>query len=246
MKPLKKYFHKRKQGDLSVNSEWAKARLNLCAHLGVRMGLYKDDSLYKNMVEDHFGKKLSGGVQSIWKDVTKLIPIHDWLNREMCAQYAIDIERVAWYDEKHIKQQIGGLGKRKSYVVYPRNNKGVVDVSDGKYPEEQKCVLNTKFSDQFCGLFGVAVKDTVGKVLPSWYYSDCNLNSIKTYQGHLNKVWNEYVCKSDSFDVVNKIGFDWKERVRSNDKDHSQDTIDAYKARYGNLWLEHLQGRKVS
>ena len=106
MKPLKKCFHKRKQGDLSVNSEWAKARLNLCAHLGVRMGLYKDDSLYKNMVEDHFGKKLSGGIQSIWKDVTKLIPIHDWLNREMCAQYAIDIERVAWYDEKHIKQQI--------------------------------------------------------------------------------------------------------------------------------------------
>ena len=39
MKPLRRAFHKRKQGDLSVNSAWAKARLNLCAHLGVRMGL---------------------------------------------------------------------------------------------------------------------------------------------------------------------------------------------------------------
>ena len=243
MKPLRRAFHKRKQGDLSVNSAWAKARFNLCAHLGVRMGLYKDDASYKSMVEVHFGKKLKAG-EKIWKDESKLVPIYDWLNREMCAKFAIDVERVAWYDEKHVKQQIGGLGKRDTYVVYPRNEKKVVDLEHGVYPDVKKCVVNTKFSDQFCGLFGVAVKDGVGEPLPSWYYSDCNLNTVKTYNGHLNKVWKDYVSTSDKFDVVNDIGFDWKERVKdkSADKDHSQDTIDAYKAWYGSLWLENLQG----
>jgi hypothetical protein len=173
MKPLIKSFRKRKQGDLSVNSAWAQARLNVSAHLGVRMGLYKDDVVYKTMIEDHFGKRMSSGVMAIWKSEKDLIPIHDWLNRELCAQYAIDIERVAWYDEKHIKQQIGGLGKRKCYYKYPRNEQGLVDCENGTYSEEQKCVLNTKFSDQFCGLFGVAINDGVGEVLPKWYC--CNI-----------------------------------------------------------------------
>jgi hypothetical protein len=91
------------------------------------------------------------------------------------------------------------------------------------------------------------MNDGVGVVLPKWHYSDCNLNTVKTYNGHLNKVWSSHVSSNSSFDVTNDIGFNWSERVndKSDNKDHSKDTIAAYKAKHGSLWLEHLQSRPL-
>ena len=64
-------------------------------------------------------------------------------------------------------------------------------------------------------------------MLPKWYYSDCNLNTVNTYRGHLNKVWKDHVSSNSSFDVQNDIGFDWNESIKdtSDKKDHSKETV---------------------
>ena len=101
MKPLQSAFVKRKQGSLTEASNWAKGRLNICAHLGVRMGLYDDDELYTKMID------LQGGG---WRDKAALIPQDEFLDRATCARECpIDISRVCFYDEKHIKQKVGKL-----------------------------------------------------------------------------------------------------------------------------------------
>ncbi len=105
-----------------------------------------------------------------------------------------------------------------------------------------------KFEDQFCGLFGVAMKDGKGIVLPKYYYSDCNVNSIKTHKSNLNKMW-AFICENKKeFGKQNDLGFDLEARMQDpQGTDHSEDVILAFKARYGtgnNRWWDQLHARK--
>ncbi len=71
----------------------------------------------------------------------------------------------------------------------------------GNYPFLGSLIGNSRIQTPIC------------EVLPTWFYFDCNLNTIDTYNGHLNKHWEDYIPVSNTFDVPNDFGFNWKERI---------------------------------
>ena len=91
MQVQERFFNRRKQGNTDASSDWAVARLNLCAHLCIRMGCYNDDESYINLINKHFDGKWKDRVS----DRVKLVPQIDWLNRSLLKDFAIDISRVA-------------------------------------------------------------------------------------------------------------------------------------------------------
>ena len=54
LNPIVKSFQRRKQGNVSADTAWAKARLNWITQLAIRFGLYTDDNEYYQMIDDHF------------------------------------------------------------------------------------------------------------------------------------------------------------------------------------------------
>ena len=47
-------FSRRSQGDVSKDSNWAKARLNNTSQLAIRLGLFDVDDEYRKLIDEHF------------------------------------------------------------------------------------------------------------------------------------------------------------------------------------------------
>ena len=77
------------------------------------------------------------------------------------------------------------------------------------------------------------------------HYSDCSVNTISSYNDKLNSLWRSYVKDDKKFDIENELGFDWNSRRNINLKDHSDDCILAFKARYKGDWKKKLHSQKL-
>ena len=85
-----------------------------------------------------------------------------------------------------LNNKLGALetsGNKSAYTRFPRLN-GKVDFENGTYAEEEKFRLNMKYTDQFCGCFGVAFDNdgVKGKILPSYYYFNCKVQTMASYE----------------------------------------------------------------
>ena len=185
MKCKKSAVGKAKQGG-GKSVQWALARKNLVAHWLVRSGAFDDDVKYKNLLDTHFDGTCPG----------------DWLDREKAKDFPIDVNAIAYWDEKHFCQQIGGFGTRKFRYKFPRNKEtGALDDVQGTYLSDngdEDAILRMKYTNEFRAAFGTAVRinpetgDLEAIPLKYWEYTKCLLQYVdkcdKAYDAQRKKV----------------------------------------------------------
>ena len=166
---------KTKQGAESSKA-WAEARVAITAQWLVRGGEYSDNDKYQKLLDDHFQ-----GVCPTWLD-------RDVLRRD----YAIDLKKgICYFDEKHIKQQVGGFGLRTFRFRFKRNKEtGALDEENGTFLDvgRDDKVLQMKYSNEFRAGFGTAIRLNPvtdvreGIVLPIFDYTSKLLDYVGKFE----------------------------------------------------------------
>ena len=117
MKPKIVTIGKRKQGSCDPGSNWAQARCAWTRQLLARFGRLE--------------RKKAG-------------PVERKYDRHL--QGKLSLNQIVWWDETHRKCLIGGQNPSKTFqMIFPRDEKGNVDIENGEYTKRRKTILNVKY-----------------------------------------------------------------------------------------------------
>ena len=135
MKPMVNRIGRRAQGSDDINSAWCRARNNWDTQILIR-----------------FGKLKGAELEYLKKDGS----LPDYFNPEKFPK--IEVDQVVWWDETHKKCTIGGQGKNKeTYVRFPRDEHGKLDLETGRYDLKPVVILNVKYEKEIRLCLGTAV-----------------------------------------------------------------------------------------
>ena len=161
---------KRSQGSNKPESAWCRARVNQNTQFLIRAG--KLPSQERNGV------------------------VPDCFDREKLETggHCFEPSQVAWWDETHRKAIVGStaagpavVSTKQTYMRFPRDDKGQIDLVNGKYATEEKEYIQCKYDEEARLGLGVAAVDLadgdrVGRRAEPFVYSGKVVITISDYR----------------------------------------------------------------